>query len=174
MIARLAERQLKTMYGRFTEILYYNGQCESIALVMGDVAGGEEVLVRVHSACIGGHVFNSVECECVAEMAAAQRAMQNEGRGVIIYLDQEGKGNGHLALMKSIPFKLAGHSQGEAYEMAGYASDARDYQPAAAILKDLGVGSVRLLTDNPAKADGLSKLGITVTSAKPLFKTVTD
>jgi len=76
--------------------------------------------------------------------------------------------------MKSIPFKLAGHSQTEAYEMAGYASDARDYRPAAAILKDLGVGSVRLLTDNPAKADGLRKLGITVTSAKPLFKTVTD
>jgi GTP cyclohydrolase II len=174
MIARLAERQIETRYGRFTEILYYDGRSESIALVMGDVAGGDDVLVRIHSACLGGHVFNSVECECASEMAAAQLAVQREGRGVIVYLDQEGKGNGHLALMKSIPFKLAGHSQSEAYEMAGYASDARDYRPAAAILKDLGVGSVRLLTDNPAKADGLSKLGITVTSAKPLFKTVTD
>lgn len=174
MIIRLAERQLETKYGTFTEVLYYDGIAESIALVMGDVAGGSNVLVRIHSACIGGHVFNSAECECAAEMAASQRAIQNEGCGVIVYLDQEGKGNGHLALMKSIPFKLAGHTQSEAYERAGYAADARDYRPAVAILKDLAVGSVQLLTDNPGKADGLRKFGITVTSAKPTIPDVED
>lgn len=71
MIDRLAERQIETAFGIFTEILYYDGQSESIALVMGDVAGESKVLCRIHSACIGGHVFNSVECECAAEMAAA-------------------------------------------------------------------------------------------------------
>lgn len=153
MIARLAERELNTRFGTFTEVLYYDGQRESIALVAGEVSGAEDVLVRLHSACIGGHVFNSVECECAAEMAAAQRAIQKAGRGVIVYLDQEGKGNGHLALMQSIPFKKAGHKQGKAYELAGYRADARDYRPAAEILKDLGVGSILLLTENTDKAE---------------------
>ncbi|MGB2912430.1 MAG: hypothetical protein WBB81_02635, partial [Pyrinomonadaceae bacterium] len=75
MIIRLAERELKTRFGIFTETLYYDGQAESIALVMGDIAGGENILCRIHSACIGGHVFNSVECECADEMAAAQAAI---------------------------------------------------------------------------------------------------
>lgn len=174
MIVRLAERQLATRYGKFTEILYYDGKAESIVLVMGELAGGNDVLVRIHSACISGHVFNSAECECAAEMASAQRAIQNEDRGVIVYLDQEGKGNGHLALMKSIPFKLAGHSQSEAYKLAGYPADARDYRPAAAMLMELGIGSVVLLTDNYEKADGLRKFGITVTYTKPLASAVKD
>jgi GTP cyclohydrolase II len=168
MIHRLAERELETKFGRFDEVLYYDGQRESIALVAGDVAAGENVLVRMHSACIGGHVFNSVECECAAEMAAAQRKVQEAGRGVIVYLEQEGKGNGHLALMKSIPFKKSGHPQGEAYVLAGYAADARDYRPAAAILKDLGVKSVALLTENADKVEALRAYGINVVSAQPL------
>ena len=162
MIVRLSERELDTRFGRFVEVLYYDGQSECIALVAGEVAGGEVILCRIHSACIGGHVFNSVECECAAEMAAAQRAIQTAGRGVIIYLDQEGKGNGHFALMRSIAFKKAGHSQSEAYEMAGFSSDARDYRPAAAILKELGVGSVNLLTENRSKASELEEFGILV------------
>ena len=168
MIDRLAERLLETTFGTFTEVLYYDGQRESIALVMGDVAGVDDVLCRIHSACIGGHVFNSVECECAAEMVAAQCTIQNEGRGVIIYLDQEGKGNGHLALMLSIPFKKAGHSQSEAYELAGFAADARTYRPAAAILKELRVVSIRLITENIAKADDLRRSGIEVAATVPL------
>lgn len=159
---RLADRPLDTKYGTFTEILYYDGRKESIALVMGDVAGAQNVICRIHSACIGGHVFNSVECECAAEMASAQAAIAEAGQGVIIYLDQEGKGNGHLALMKSIPFKKAGHSQADAYEMAGFERDARSFRPAAAILEDLGVRSVVLMTGNTGKAKELSDLGITV------------
>ena len=129
MIVRLSERELDTRFGRFAEVLYYDGQRESIALVAGAVSKAEEVLCRIHSACVGGHVFNSVECECATEMAAAQRAIQTAGRGVIIYLDQEGKGNGHLALMRSVAFKNAGHSQSEAYELAGFPVDARTYRP---------------------------------------------
>lgn len=168
MIVRLAERELRTKFGVFTEILYYDGQRESIALVMGDVSHGENVLCRIHSACIGGHVFNSIECECAAEMAAAQTAIRNAGRGVIIYLDQEGKGNGHLALIESIRYKNAGLPQGEAYQKAGYAADARSYRPAAKILAELGVRSIELLTENAGKADDLSRSGVNVASARPL------
>ena len=162
MISRSAERALETKFGIFTEVLYYDGRRESVALVMGELSGGENVLCRIHSACIGGHVFNSVECECAAEMASAQKAIQRAGRGVIIYLDQEGKGNGHRALMLSIPFKKAGHSQGDAYELAGYSSDARTYDEAAAILKDLGVSSVLLLSGGERKSNELKLLGINV------------
>lgn len=159
---RLAERDIATKFGVFAEILYYDGRSESIALVMGNLSGTHDVLCRIHSACIGGHVFNSVECECASEMAAAQAAIQNAGRGVIIYLDQEGKGNGHLALMKSIPYKKAGHTQAEAYEKAGFEADARSFRPAAEILSDLGVDSVILMTGNPEKADELRQYSISV------------
>jgi GTP cyclohydrolase II len=155
MIIALAERQLKTKYGVFKEMLYYYGRAGSIALVMGNVAGGDDILCRVHSACIGGHVFNSTECECAAEMAAAQTAISDAGRGVIIYLDQEGKGNGHLALIQSIPFKGSGFSQGEAYKKARFKADARSFRPAAEILTDLKVKSVVLITNNPEKVAGL-------------------
>ena len=168
MAIRLAKRDLRTRFGTFTEILYYDGQRESIAFVMGDVHGGTDVLCRIHSACIGGHVFNSVECECAAEMAEGQKAIQSAGRGVIIYLDQEGKGNGHLALILSNPFKEMGHSQSEAYEMAGYPADSRSYRQAADILADLQILSVVLLSENRAKADELRSLGIKVSDQLPL------
>jgi GTP cyclohydrolase II len=168
MTIRLADRELRTRFGTFKEILYSDGERESIALVMGDIRGATDVLCRIHSACLGGHVFNSVECECAAEMAAAQRVIKAAGRGVIIYLDQEGKGNGHLALMKSIPFKSAGATQAEAYEKAGYPADARSYRPATEILADLGIVSIELLTENSAKADDLRQLGITVSNMRPL------
>ena len=164
MIKRLGERDIDTKFGAFREVLFYDGQAESIALVMGDVGGAENVLCRIHSACIGGHVFNSTECECADEMAAAQAAIRKAGRGVIIYLDQEGKGNGHLALIESIKFKKE-FCQAQAYVKAGYREDARDYLPAAAILRDLGVASVRLITNNPSKTDELTSLGITVSSS---------
>lgn len=162
MIFRLTERDLQTKYGTFREILFYDGQKESIALVMGEVENSEDVLCRVHSACVSGHVFNSVECECQAEMEAAQSAIQTLGKGVIIYLEQEGKGNGHLALMASIPYKKAGMKQAEAYEKVGFENDARSFRPAAEILRELKVESIILLTDNPKKADNLRKFSINV------------
>jgi len=167
MIKRLADRSLSTRYGIFTEILYYDGRRESIAIVMGDVEDQDNVLCRVHSHCIGAHVFNSVECTCREEMQSAQEMIQAEGRGVIIWLDQEGKGNGHLALIKSIPFKKE-HGQAKAYEMAGYKADARSYTPAAQILAELGVRSIVLLANSPKKADDLRTESVIVSKTKPL------
>jgi GTP cyclohydrolase II len=165
MIVRLAERELKTRFGTFTEILYYDGQRESIAIVMADVGDQHDVLCRVHSHCIGAHVFNSVECTCREEMEAAQAMIQGEGRGVIIWLDQEGKGNGHLALIESIPFKKE-FGQAKAYEMAGYKADARSYGPAAQILSDLKVRSIVLLANSESKAKDLRSEGIEVTRSQ--------
>lgn len=164
MIKRLASRELKTKFGTFTEILYYDGQRESIAIVMGNVEGGEDVLCRVHSHCIGAHIFNSIECTCREEMEAAQREIEAAGRGVIIWLDQEAKGNGHLALIESIPFKEQ-YGQPRAYEMAGYSADARDYRAAAQILNALGVRSIVLLGAE-SKADELRKTSIAVSSVR--------
>lgn len=167
MIIRLAERELRTKFGTFTEILYYNGQKESIAIVMGDLAGAEDVLCRVHSHCIGAHVFNSVECTCREELAAAQALIESEGRGIIIWLDQEGKGNGHLALMQSIPYKKE-FGQAEAYIKAGYQADARSYSPVAGILSDLAVRSIVLLSNSPGKAEDLRRESVVVSSEKTL------
>jgi GTP cyclohydrolase II len=166
MIKRLGSRELKTKFGTFTEILYYDGQRESIAIVMGDVAG-DDVLCRVHSHCIGAHVFSSVECTCREEMEAAQRLVQEAGRGVIIWLDQEAKGNGHLALIESIPFKKE-HGQAKAYEMAGYSADARDYRAAAQILDDLEVKSIVLLANSEGKADDLRRESVVVSGIQNL------
>ena len=168
MIFRLIERDLETKYGKFREILYYDGQKESIALVMGEIENAKNVVCRVHSACVSGHVFNSVECECQAEMEAAQSAIQKAGKGVIVYLEQEGKGNGHLALMASIPYKKTGMKQSEAYERAGFEKDARNFRPAAEILADLKVKSVVLLTGNPKKAEDLRKWSTIVSATKKL------
>ena len=167
MIKRLASRELETKFGTFTEILYYDGQKESMAIVMGDVAERDNVLCRVHSHCVGAHVFNSIECTCREEMAAAQSAIEAEGHGVIIWLDQEAKGNGHLALIESIPFKKE-HGQARAYEMAGYKPDARDYRAAAQILRDLRVRSIVLLANSGSKADELRKQSVTVSSLQPV------
>jgi GTP cyclohydrolase II len=129
---------------------------------MGDIEGQEEVLCRVHSSCIFGHVFNSIECDCREQMELSQKLIQQEGRGIIIWLDQEGKGNGHFALLKSVGFKRAGLKQGEAYEAAGFSRDARDYRAAAEILNEIGPVSVRLLTDNPGKVEILTRYGVKV------------
>jgi GTP cyclohydrolase II len=168
MIVQLAERNLKTKYGNFREILYYDGQSESIALVLGQTEGAENVLCRIHSSCVSAHVFNSVECECREEMEFSQSLIREKGQGVIIYLDQEGKGNGHLALMASISHKKAGLSQSEAYKKVGFEADARSFRPAAEILAHLKVKSVVLLTNNPEKAEDLQRALIIVSDTKKM------
>ena len=162
MIVRLATCPLKTQYGDYTEILYYDGQNEAVAMVMGDIQSGENVLCRIHSKCIFGHYFNSIECDCRAQMASAQEAIQQAGKGIIILLDQEGKGNGHYTLMQSIPYKKQGMKQADAYVAAGFSSDARNFSAAGKILADLKVVSVQLLSDNKEKADAILKHGIGV------------
>jgi GTP cyclohydrolase II len=168
MFTRLAEGPLHTVFGTFRELLYGDGRRESIALVMGQVEEGQDVFCRVHSHCVGAHVFNSVECDCREQMALAQAVIAREGRGVIIWLDQEGRGHGHLALLRSRALQAQGWSQTEAYRRLGYAADARDYASAAAILRDLGVRSIRLLTNSPQKVEALQAAGIPVAGTHPV------
>jgi GTP cyclohydrolase II len=169
MIFRLTERDLKTKFGTFREILYYDGQTESIAIVMGNVAEKENVLCRVHSHCTGAHIFNSIECECREEMERSQFLIEQKGEGVVIWLNQEGKGNGHLALMASTEYKQKGFPQADAYKMAGFEADDRSYRPAAEILADLKVKSIVLLANNAAKAEDLRKASIAVSDTKPMM-----
>ena len=168
MIFRLAEGPLQTRFGTFNQILYYDGQKESVALVMGDVAQKENVLCRVHSHCISAHVFNSIECDCHEQMEMAQRMIQQAGSGVIVWLDQEGKSNGHMALLLSRKLKAQGVSQAEAYKQLGYLEDARSYVRAGEILRELNVRSIRLMTNNPEKVSQLREDGLVIDGVQPL------
>ena len=168
MIIRLAEAPLHTRFGTFLEILYYDGQQESIAIVMGDVRQHDNVLCRLHSHCVSAHLFNSIDCDCREQMELAQAMIEQQGAGVIIWLDQEGRGNGHLALLRSRALQAQGLSQTEAYVQLGYAADARQYASAAAILQDLGVKSVVLMTNSPRKIGSLQAAGITIVGTRPL------
>ncbi len=168
MIVKLAEGNLRTKFGEFHEILFYDGQKESITLVMGDVVDEEEVLCRVHSSCIFGHYFNSIECDCREQMEISQQLIQRKGKGIIILLEQEGKGNGHFALLKSVEHKRKGVKQADAYEAVGFKRDARDFSSAGKILKQIGVKSIRMLTENAEKVKILNQFGIEVSGIEPL------
>lgn len=168
MIIRIAEGNLKTKFGEYHEILFYDGQKESIALVMGDVNGADDVLCRVHSSCIFAHVFNSIECDCREQMEISQQLIEQERRGVIIWLDQEGKANGHFALLQSIEGKKRGLTQTEAFEAIGFKKDARDFTRAAEILNELGVKSIRMLTNNPNKTETIERHGVKVVGTKEI------
>ena len=168
MLVKLAESPLRTKFGVYNEIMYYDGQKDSFALVMGDVRGAEGVLCRVHSSCIFAHHFNSVECDCREQMEISQQLIEQAGQGIVIWLDQEGKGNGHFGLLKSKAFKKAGMSQADAYEAAGFKRDARDYTRAAEILQDLGVKSILMLTNNAHKTTTLEAHGVVVVGVQAL------
>lgn len=168
MIVRIAEGTLKTKFGTYQQVLYYDGQKETIALVMGDVAEQENVLCRVHSQCLHGHVFNSIECDCREQMETSQRLIEQAGRGVIVFLEQEGKNNGHMALLLSRKLKDEGVPQSEAYQKLGYEADARSYVRAAEILRDLGVKSITLLTNNPDKISQLRDDGLVISGTHSL------
>jgi GTP cyclohydrolase II len=169
MITKIAKGQIKTKFGEYHEIMYYDGLKESFALVMGDIEGEEDVLCRVHSSCIFAHHFNSIECDCREQMEMSQQIINEAGKGIIIWLDQEGKSNGHFALLKSAEYKKKGMTQAEAFEEIGFRRDARDFTKAAEILKDLGVRSIQMLTNNPNKVETLSKHGINVVGTKEII-----
>jgi len=160
----LATRQLKTRFGTFTEYMFDN---EAIALVMGDVAT-TEVITRIHSSCLSGHGFNSVECQCREEMEESQRIIQEAGKGIVVWLEQEGKGNGHLAVMQTQALKDEGVAQADAYERLGFSKDARSFEPAAEVLKYLSVESIVLLSGSSRKADELKKHGVNVAGLRSL------
>ncbi len=168
MIVKLAEGDLMTKYGNYHEVLFYDGQKEIIALLMGEVNGSEGVLCRVHSSCIYGHHFNSIECDCREQMAISQQLIEKAGKGIIIWLDQEGKSNGHFALLKSKEYKRQGLSQAEAYEAVGFKKDARDFSRVAEIIHEVGIKSIIMLTDNPRKVETLSRHGVNVVGTQSI------
>jgi GTP cyclohydrolase II len=168
MIVRLQEGNLITKFGTFLEVLYYDGKKEAIALVMGDVKESENVLCRVHSSCLSAHVFNSIECDCREQMEMAQFLIEQEGKGIIIWLEQEGRNNGHFALLSTAKLREQGMTPTEAYLSIGFKEDDRDYQCAVEMLKDLGISSVTLLTNSPNKIDSLKNSGINISGTRRL------
>src|SRR5262245_23893002 len=123
MVVRIAEGKLITKFGVFRECLYYDGQKESIALVMGEIENADDVLCRVHSACIAAHNFNSIECDCREQMEISQKIIGNAGKGIIIWLDQEGMANGYFAKLHTADLKAQGFTQNEAYAKIGFKYD---------------------------------------------------
>ncbi|GAB3896122.1 GTP cyclohydrolase II [Kibdelosporangium lantanae] len=171
IVRRLADTTLPTVYGDFRAVGYRdpNVPYQQIALVYGNIPT-EGVLTRLHSECLTGDVFGCIRCECGEQFAAAMRAIVAEGAGVLLYLQgHEGRGIGLLAKLKAMQLQEKGLDTVEANVALGLPVDARDYHTAADMLHDLGIGSVRLLSNNPDKLASLRRYGITITERVPLL-----
>ena len=170
LVHRVAEARLPTEFGEFQVIGYRNDvdSAEHVALVHGEVAGHPDVLVRMHSKCLTGDVFHSLRCDCGPQLHAAMDRIIREGRGVIVYLDQEGRGIGLLNKLKAYSLQDSGNDTVEANERLGFAPDLRNYGIGAQILRDLGLSAIRIMTNNPRKLVGLEGYGLTVTGRVPL------
>ena len=164
LVHRVATTRLPTSFGEFTVIGYANDvdDAEHIALVYGDIASRDEVLVRMHSKCLTGDVFGSARCDCGWQLHNAMRMIVEEGAGVVVYLDQEGRGIGLLNKLKAYELQDSGHDTVEANQRLGFAPDLRNYGIGAQILMDLGVSSLRVLTNNPMKLVGLQGYGLKI------------
>jgi GTP cyclohydrolase II len=162
--------RIPTGVGEFHLCLYANSRDDEdhMALVMGDVAGRRNVLVRVHSECFTGDVLGSLRCDCGEQLALAMGMIAAEGSGVLIYLRQEGRGIGLLDKLRAYNLQDEGYDTVEANIALGHEPDERDYTVAAAILRDLDVRSIRLLTNNPAKITSLRALGVPIMARVPL------
>ena len=172
-LVRYAEADVPTEYGVVRTVVYRVGSGEPpeehVALVMGDVAAGEDpVLTRVHSECWTGEVMRSHKCDCRDQLDQAMRAVAREKRGVIVYLRQEGRGIGLGNKVRAYALQQEGADTVDANRILGFADDARRYDVAAAILRDLGVLRVALMTNNPSKERGLVEAGIEVTERRAL------
>jgi GTP cyclohydrolase II len=166
---RLARANLPTRFGTFEVFAYDSAEREEhVALALGVVDDGEPVLVRVHSECLTGDVFGSSRCDCGEQLEDSLRLLQEQGRGVLLYLRQEGRGIGLANKISAYALQERGLDTVEANHALGLPEDARDYRVAAEMLLDLGVRRARLLTNNPAKIEGLKRHGVEVVERVPL------
>jgi 3,4-dihydroxy 2-butanone 4-phosphate synthase / GTP cyclohydrolase II len=170
LVRRVAQTRLPTEFGEWIAIAYETS-VESrtpVALVMGDVAGDQPVMVRMHSECLFGDVFQCRRCDCGLQLRTALETIYREGRGVVVYLRQEGRGIGLLNKVKAYELQDAGKDTVEANEALGFKPDQRDYGIGAQVLVDLGVRNLRLLTNNPKKRVGLEGYGLQVVDRVPI------
>jgi len=170
-VVRVAETRLPTRFGEFQAFGYRDllDGAEHVALVLGGVGDGERMLVRLHSECLTGDVFGSLRCDCGPQLEAALAAVAEEGRGIVLYMrGHEGRGIGLVHKLKAYQLQDAGHDTVDANLELGLPADARDYGTGAQILVDLGVVSMRLITNNPAKRAGLEGYGLKITDRVPL------
>ncbi|HEX9029812.1 MAG TPA: GTP cyclohydrolase II [Anaerolineales bacterium] len=173
-VKRMVSARIPTDVGEFQLCLYLTDQDdkEHLALVLGEVQGQASVLVRVHSECFTGDVLGSRRCDCGEQLHESMRRIAEEGRGILIYLRQEGRGIGLLDKLRAYNLQDQGYDTVEANLLLGHQVDERDYTTAARILEDLGVQTVRLLTNNPTKIEHLTGMGVQVDERVPIEATV--
>ncbi len=170
LVERITSVNLPTAYGKFTAVAFretLTGK-HHVALVKGDVAGEQDVLVRVHSECLTGDVFHSLRCDCGEQLELALRRVEQEGKGVVLYLSQEGRGIGLLSKLKAYELQEQGLDTVEANLRLGFAADQREYGIGSQILADLGLSTIRVLTNNPKKISGIAGFGLEVVAQEPI------
>lgn len=176
LVHRVADARLPTGYGTWRIVGYRNDvdPSEHIALIYGELGDGEDVLARMHSKCLTGDVFHSLRCDCGWQLDKAMEMIANEGRGVIVYLDQEGRGIGLLNKLKAYELQDRGADTVEANEQLGFKPDLRNYGIGAQILLDLGLRSIRPITNNPRKMVGLEGYGLRLGERVPIVQPAHD